>query len=362
MVIRERTRSPAEQALQDFLDSTVTKGIFSAVSAGVSRDGAELWTACAGSRNGQIGGPAPGMADRFDLASLTKPYSASLALRLDEDEVLSLATPIGDLWPGVESPAARQPVSNLLRHRSRLRSWLPLYQLCETAHGVPATILERRWWDARVGTYSDLGYILWRFLVERALERPYSELLRESVTEPLGVGVGFLPPGRRTVTCTIDTAKEVELARELGIETELQPQPPRGAAQDGNTRFLGGISGHAGLFGTVADLLKLGEAWTTPDLLVEEKTLHQALEGPSRWRLGWSRRRVKGDAGPALSEASFGHTGFTGGSLWIDPGAPGASRGAALALLGHRCSPFSSLAPIRRQFHRLAVDLLTERA
>jgi CubicO group peptidase (beta-lactamase class C family) len=124
--------------------------------------------------------------------------------------------------------------------------------------------------------------------------------------------------------------------------------------QDGNARFLmkrGGLTGHAGLFGTARDLWKLGAEWAAPRRLLKQEAVAKALTGRP-FLLGWWRRTLRGSAGPALPPGSFGHTGFTGGSLWIDP-----TRQRVLVLLAHRTSPGDDFNRWRRRFHALAAAI-----
>jgi CubicO group peptidase (beta-lactamase class C family) len=131
---------------------------------------------------------------------------------------------------------------------------------------------------------------------------------------------------------------------------------------DGNARFLGGVAGNAGLFGTVAGVLGMARAWLEPGLLLTADEIALATAdrtaglGQARG-LGWQLAATPGcSAGSALSPSSFGHTGFAGASLWVDP-----TRGTALALLGNRVHPAhrpTDLHPLRRRFHRIVIDRL----
>jgi CubicO group peptidase (beta-lactamase class C family) len=131
--------------------------------------------------------------------------------------------------------------------------------------------------------------------------------------------------------------------------------------QDGNARFAQRLGkrllGSAGLFGRVEDLWRLGAEWLVPGKLLSPEGVAQALGGigrrapirGDRFVLGWWRRTLHGGAGESLSPESFGHTGFTGGSLWIDP-----RRQRIAVLLSHRTDPASDMNWWRRRFHKLA--------
>lgn len=293
-------------------------------------------------------------SELFDLASLTKPFTASLALALDRIGALPLDTGVGELWGAAAAPRlADRTLEALLRHRAGLRAWAPLYRRAKTRAGALRFLLSGDALDTRRERYGDLGYVLWALSAERALGASYGSLLRRHLLEPLGLRrVRGSPEDRAVVVeSRLDNRREVELAAAQGIAVARIRGPRAGAAQDGNARFMGGLSGHAGLFGAAEDLWRLAAEWLAPDRVLTTASVRGALAGGRRFALGWARRTVRGSAGPYLSPDSFGHVGFTGGSLWIDP-----SRDAIMVLLAHRTSVEADLAPWRRRFHRIILD------
>jgi CubicO group peptidase (beta-lactamase class C family) len=205
------------------------------------------------------------------------------------------------------------------------------------------------------------------------------------------------------VASLMGTGREVELAARQGLAVPDLGPPPLGVPQDGNARFLAGASGaapaagsaaggltvggaagaltlggatraptvggatravgsgpapaapagvllgHCGLFGTAADLGRLGAEWLAPGRLLDREAVAAALAGGGPFGLGWWRRRYRGAGGPALSADSFGHSGFAGGSLWIDP-----VRSRVFVLLAHRLDPAINMNRWRRRFHAAA--------
>lgn len=303
----------------------------------------------------------PTVDSRFDLASLTKPIVATLALRLDRSGALPSTTRVGDLANDVHTGLARRQLGTLLRHRAGLAAWTPLMVRCQAPAEVPALLLAGGGAAGRTsllgalpGTYSDLGYILWGLLAERALGLPLAELVDHHVTEPLGMSATGPAPGARNdvVACGLDNGAEVRLAAARGFALADEAVWRRGVVQDGNARFLGGFAGHAGLFGTARDLLRLARAWLELEAFLGQQQVARALAGQGPFALGWARRRVRGSAGPALSAAAFGHTGFTGGSLWLDP-----PTSRVLVLLTHRRRSSSDANRQRRRFHAWAAGL-----
>jgi CubicO group peptidase (beta-lactamase class C family) len=339
--------------LRTFLEVQAISGArCTAVAAAVVRHGRLVARAVAGSTGG-VRSREVLATDLFDLASLTKPWLATLAGALDEDGSLALSTPIGEVWSDAPGHLAAKTCEDLLRHRAGLQPWAPLYVLCKDPREIWEVLGSERYAGAPADTYCDLGYLLWRLLAERALGRSIVALL----TERLGPMAGDLRVAPvlqpNVVHCRLGTAREVELARALGIEAPDLGPPAPGAAQDGNARFVGGLAGHAGLFGTVDALLALGAAWIRPAATPSRAAAEHALAGSGELALGWRRNRAGGAAHAVLSPAAIGHTGFVGGGLWIDP-----EPGLVVAMLGHRQDPFLDLTPLRSSLLRLALELV----
>jgi len=342
-----------------FLDDLVTSGAASSAVALAGTADRIDWEEAAGqAREGVPATPET----RFDLASLTKPFVSTLALVLEAEGLLRLAAPISELWPQADPRLGRRPLSDLLRHRSGLRAWAPLYHLCRSREEVLSLILDGTLLGARAGTYSDLGFILLGMTIEQVTGEPLQAAVRSRVLDPLGLKSVEPSPGDQpdVAESRMDTGKEVELAAKQGLIVAPLPPSAPGFPQDGNARFLIGLSegpaggrgqmaGHAGLFGRARDLWALGAEWLAPSRLLKPSAVAAALAGGGSFALGWWRRTLKGSAGRALSRASFGHTGFAGGSLWIDPEAE-----RILVLLAARTDPMDNFNRRRRRFHTLA--------
>jgi serine-type D-Ala-D-Ala carboxypeptidase len=337
-----------------FLDTLISSGTADAAVALVGTAEEVLWEGVAGEARPGI--PAQ-IATRFDYASLTKPFVATLALLLDEDGTLPLGSRIGEVLPEAHPTLGRRPLSDLFRHRSGILGWTPLYHRCRTLEEVRTLLLGGDLLGARAGTYSDLGYMLWALAVEKATGRPLAELVRSRVLAPLGLSGIEVMPGERPdlAESRMGTGKEVQLAARQGLRIPDLGAPPVGFPQDGNARFLarfgfgGGVFGHAGLFGGARELWRLGSEWLAPGRLLSPEGVKSALAGGGPFALGWWRRTIRGSAGRALSRASFGHTGFAGNSLWIDPEAR-----RVFVLLSTRTDPSSDIHAWRRRFHAAA--------
>ncbi len=349
-------------SLEAFLEESVRSGIVSSAVALVGTAEEIEWQGAAG--EARKGVPAE-VSTRFDFASLTKPFTATLALVLDAEGTLPLGTRIGEVWPEAHRDLARRRLSDLLRHRSGLAGWTPLYDRCQRCRSVEEAFdLILRAEDlegAKPSTYSDLGYMLWGATAERRTGKSLAELLRSRVLEPLGLSSIEMSPGERLdlAASYMGTGKEMELAANAGFTVPDLGPPPIGFPQDGNARFLvglglrGGVLGHAGLFGGARDLWRLGAEWLAPGRLLKQGSVDTALKGSGAFVLGWWRRRLRNSAGRALSSTAFGHTGFAGNSLWIDP-----EKNRVFALLGSRLDPAMDMNRWRRRFHTVAVRAL----
>lgn len=340
-----KRRSAGLARLSAFVQELARSGEFSGVTAAVGDGRSILWRESAGHAR---------WATRWDLASLAKPQIATLALVLDGLGRLPLSLRLGDVFDNSSPAMARVRLHVLLRHRSGLMAWTPLYSRSSSPREAVTVLLSGALRTERPGrvVYSDLGYILWGAAAERVLEETPESLLRRFVWRPLGMRGMSGPPGAvpDVAEAKLDNSREVEFAAQQGIRVAALEEAGRGVAQDGNARFLQGIPGHAGAFGTAADMLALAGEWLRPGSVLSRAQVRYALSGSGEYALGWARRRLRGTAGPALGPRSFGQVGSTGTSLWIDP-----DRRRAYVLVGHRTS-WADLKPTRRRFHQLAAE------
>jgi len=301
----------------------------------------------------------PPAATFFDLASISKPIMASLALELARKGLVPLDLRLGRVFPDCAAALSEITLEALLRHQSGMQAWYPLYTL-ETRARVESFLLDGGQLGAPVGTYSDLGYILWGLAIERCLGQDLEAALMEHLLVPAGLHDSLRRrPGEgvELAKCDCDGGMELKLAAQLGMEVTLRQAPTPGCVQDGNAAFLGGLAGHAGLFGTVAGVLRFARLWLDPlggrRAFLDESLVVEAVGGQGPEPLGWARRPLGNGSGPPSGDRSFGHTGFAGGVLVVDPDHDGIA-----LLLGHRVKPLSDLGPMRRAFVSSAVELL----
>jgi len=303
--------------------------------------------ACAGKL--QEGAVRVEMRTPFDLASLTKPFLATAALRLVADRTLALDTRVeqhvSDARGGHGGAAT---LEQLLTHRSGLSAWGGLY--LDVPH-EPGTAAARRFIVSEASRrpeegprtppdaalYSDLGYILAGELVARAAGQPLDRVVAAQVTEPLGIAeevfyAGALSGERRAAL--VKRAAPTE-------RCDWRGRVVRGEVHDENCAALGGVAGHAGLFGTAHGVAMFGQAMLDvlagrSDFLPRELLRAALAPRPgSSYRLGWDGKSAEGSsAGRRLSPETFGHLGFTGTSIWCDP-----TRGLVVVLLTNRVHP-----------------------
>ena len=298
---------------------------------------------------------------RFDAASLTKPWIASLALALDRDGRARARDGArgARIRPATRSsPAGRSRIC--LRHRSGLPAWMPLAlrlgrRIAEPealeellTRGEPAGARAVRPAPTAIsatcsgGSRRSAGPATRSPTSSTASSRRHSGCRRSGRSRAIR---------RARVECQLDNGREVQLAGEQGFEMRRQALRLVGRPQDGNARALGRLVGHAGLFTTVDEQLALAREWLAPGAALGPGRVAKALAGGTGWALGWTRASHDGSSGPAFSAAAFGHAGFTGGSLWIDP-----ERELVVAVLAHRLDSATDFNPYRRELHRLAVE------
>jgi CubicO group peptidase (beta-lactamase class C family) len=258
----------------------------------------------------------------WDLASLTKVIAAGAALRMVDQGVLDLDAPVAQYVPefsGGERDSVT--VKMLLLHTSGLPPFLPLYRTATSraeamAQVTSASLVQR---PGKSAIYSDLNGILLGLVLESAAGMPLDSVLMQQVFSPLGMQeTMFRPPH--------------SLLARIAPSSFLKGQVVAGVPNDQNAQTLGGISGHAGLFATASDLARFAQTWLRDGMVddstawVKASTVKEFLTGSdfsgSRL-LGWDTPdpTYEGTSvfGSMLSSAAYGHTGWTGTEMWVDP-------------------------------------------
>ncbi|MEW6730276.1 MAG: serine hydrolase domain-containing protein [Acidobacteriota bacterium] len=303
----------------------------------------------------------------FDLASLTKPLvTAMLLAQFSEQGKLDLFQPVSRFLPEFATPDKQTiTIMQLASHSAGFIAWRPFYALAKQPRQILELIAseELAYQPGTHVIYSDLGYIVLGLLLQRISGKPLDELARQMIFEPLGLAyTGFNPPEQwRTRIAASETGNEYEriMAGEQAVGyTGWRHEMIWGNVDDQNAFFLGGVAGHAGLFAPAKEVLQMARQFLPGSCLVKEKTLelfyHNFTPGCVESRsLGWWLTEVgTTPAGPVLPAESFGHTGFTGVSVWIAP-----HEERVYILLTNRTHPVYknfNMNERRREFHRLA--------
>lgn len=353
-------RSPIDVAVP-YLDSMIDSGAAPGAVLGVSWRGKHYFHAY-----GVLGiddSSRPDSTTVYDLASLTKVIGLTTAVAMGVEEgLIDLDAPASRYVPAFAGPGKSAiTIRQLLTHSSGMPAWRPLYEYA-TDRADAMLMADTTQLDTLPGTdftYSDLGAIVLTQVVESVYGTRLDHLLERRVFGPLGLrDTRFLP----------DSSWLPRIA-----PTENDPwrgRIVRGEVHDENASRMGGVSGHAGLFSSARDLLRFGDwmleawhgepgeewIWPPPPTALKGFSRRQDLPRGSSRALGWDTPSEGSSAGRRLSRHSFGHTGFTGTSIWMDP-----SRDLVIVLLSNRVHPTrenSGWGPVRRNVANRVVAAL----
>ncbi len=305
----------------------------------------------------------------FDLASLTKVVATLPAiLRLVARGDLELDRPAGQVLPefGHDDWKTAVTVRRLLSHTTGLPAWLPLYLDARGPDEYVAAIarLQPVAPPGEQVIYSDLNFVLLGEVVRQVSSQHVARFAAAEIFAPLRMrDTLFRPPAalRSRIAAT-----EHGNGYEMGQAGERATSFPCwrreliwGEVHDGNACYgLGGVSGHAGLFSTAADLARYGQMWlqrgswqdtqVLPARLVAEATRPQAPGRGLGWLLAGPEPQPETFPAKRLTPSAYGHTGFTGTSLWVDP-----ELELLVILLTNRVHPKvrDEIATIRPAFH-----------
>ena len=262
----------------------------------------------------------------FDLASLTKPLStATLCNILIDKNIVSLDTSITEIFDqyalNFNKALDGITIGNLLNHSSGLETWAPIYSMVKTRSDAYMFVRSRNP-EYKTGTkhlYSDLGYIMLGEIIEILMEKRLDHLFELYVSEILGLqNIRFQPTN-------------IEPEDDKFVSTgysEIRKKLITGQVNDENCFALGGVAGHAGLFGTAKDVSQIAEnirnciKGTSLNALMTKNTAKKMIQKSfvdPQWCYGWHYpTEGKSSGGQLISKNSIGMTGFTGTSVWID--------------------------------------------
>ena len=303
---------------------------------------------------GTLDGKAPVLPESvYDLASITKVAATANALMtLCANDGLDLDWPMSQLLPSLDTlEMGSRTVREFVTHQAGLESWIPFYRKAladssgvfgEVATDgcdmqiVPDLYLEESYRDsiwhmiltsevkpAGQYKYSDLGFYLWRQILENA-GMDIQSWMQDHVADPMGwSSMGYAPLSRGIDPAIIAPSEMDEAFRKCEV---------RGTVHDPGAAMMEGIGCHAGVFSNAYDLAELGETWLrggtlkgvelVPSDVLNAWTQRGFPEGKNRRGCVFDKPALEPDSGPTCdlsSWESFGHTGFTGTLLWVDP-------------------------------------------
>jgi CubicO group peptidase (beta-lactamase class C family) len=323
--------------LDDLLQSSLGK-VFTAASVEVRQRGAVLYRRAVGSLDpeGQLEGDFPRVTKvtPFDYASLTKLFTTAALFRLIDAGHITLDTRLSEILPEFSGPRPIAPYEHPLNPGEMVAVVAPTPQVMDAgavrlrdllthSSGLPAWINLRKYPDIPsrleaclttpfaypTGTqvvYSDVGYILLGAAIAKITDASLDVAMKRLVQKPLDLSIHYSP---------VQGAPPTEFCAWRGRRVV-------GEVHDENSATLGGVAGHAGLFGTATDCALLGQIYLadgggfiSPRLAREATRQHIGDRG-----LGWMMRTPGvSSSGAFFSPNSYGHTGFVGNSLWVDP-------------------------------------------
>jgi beta-N-acetylhexosaminidase len=345
--------------VDSLLEAAIRDTAFPAAQVLVAQNGKILYRRSLGRYSYAPDAQAIDDGTMFDMASVTKVLATTTAaMKLVDEGKIGLDDPVGRTIPQfAEGEKSAITIRHLLTHRSGLPPFRRFFLFCRNAEealdSAFATPLVARPGDTTI--YSDIGMITMGKVIERVTGQSLADYLRKQFYDPLGMTSTMFTPPRALLGRIAPTE----------IDTLWRKRLVRGEVHDENAALLGGVSGHAGLFSTASDaavLLQMllnkgtyaGRRYVS-DRTVVEFTRSQQPFGDRH--LGWDSRSPRGSsAGSLFSLSSFGHTGFTGTSVWVDP-----ERKLLVVFLTNRVHPTRAnqkIARVRPALHDAVVEAL----
>jgi len=342
----------------ELLNQAIAQRAFPAASAAVTHRGKLVCLKAFGHFLYEPETPETTTGSIFDLASLTKVVATTtVAMILYERGLLDLDTPVASIIPQFKTDDPRRQevtIRMLLTHSSGLPAYEKLFlkardrdellsaALCTPLKHDPGSTVE----------YSDIGFIILGVVLERLAQDALDHFCRQEIFGPLGMAHTTFDPPLHWWSLIPPTADDQSFRQRI----------IQGEVQDENASVLEGVAGHAGLFATAQDcatfahtMLQGGAPLVRPDTLALFTRRQSSSAGTSR-ALGWDTPSAPSQSGKYFSPQSFGHLGYTGTSLWIDP-----QRQLSVTLLTNRTWPDcknEAIKQVRPAFHDAVVEAL----
>jgi len=342
----------------ELIQQAIANRAFPAASVAITHRGSLVGLKAFGRFTYESDSPEVTTETIFDLASVTKVVATtSMAMILYERGLLDLDLPVVAIlaeFAGEDPRRDGVTLRMLLAHSSGLPAYEKLFLRAQTRDALLSAALATPL-TANPGNrteYSDIGFILLGVALERIAEESLDHLCQHEVFGPLAMThTAFNPPAAWRVSL-VPTATDQSFRHRI----------IQGEVQDENASVMGGVAGHAGVFATAEDvaifanvMLAGGRPILRPDTLALFTRRESSPLGTTR-ALGWDTPSSPSQSGKYFSAASFGHLGYTGTSLWIDP-----ERQLSIILLTNRTWPDCSnqaIKQLRPKFHDAVVESL----
>ena len=310
-------------SLNLFLNQSISDSAFPGCAISIGYNGKLIFEESFGHYTYDITSQKVQVNSIFDLASVTKVVATTTtAMILYDQGRLKLDQKVVDIIPAFQGDKKELiSIRHLLTHTSGLPGWVRFYLQLKGKERVVNEICKTELINEPGTTYvySDLGMILMQKVIETIAQKSLDQLVKDYITTPLGMKRTFYNPDK--------SLKDQIVPTEI---SEWHKELVHGFVHDENTYVMGGISGHAGLFSTIQDLSIFCQMYLNGGIydnrrIIKSETVkmftacQNLVEGSTR-ALGWDTRSEKYSmAGDYMSMSAFGHSGFTGTSVWIDP-------------------------------------------
>ena len=342
----------------ELIQQAIADRVFPAASVAITHQGNLVGLKAFGRFTYEPDSPAATTATIFDLASVTKVVATtSMAMMLYERGLLDLDLPVVAViaeFAGEDPRRDAVTLRMLLAHSSGLPAYEKLFmraktrdQLLSAALATPLTAN-----PGAKAEYSDIGFIILGAALERIVEESLDRYCQHEIFGPLAMTHSAFNPPSAWQASIAPTANDQSFRHRI----------IQGEVQDENASVLGGVAGHAGVFASAEDLATFAHAMLSggrpilrPETLAVFTRRESSPPGTSR-ALGWDTPLSPSQSGKYFSSNSFGHLGYTGTSLWIDP-----DRQVAITLLTNRTWPDCSnqaIKQLRPKFHDAVIESL----
>ena len=337
------------------LEDAIAACAFPAASAAVAHNGNLIALRAFGRYTYDPDSPGVSPDTIFDLASVSKVVATTTAAAiLYQRGKLALDDCVADLEPRFGTHDIRRydvTLRHLLTHTSGLPSYCRLFDHARTRddllEAALTTALEA---DPGLRTeYSDIGFMILGLILEQLAGEPLDQFCRREIFDPLRLPhTRFCPPA--------DWRDRIAPTRD---DRDFRHKLIQGEVNDENAWVMGGIAGHAGVFSTAAEVAEFAQCWLSggaPILNPETVAAFTRRQPGATRALGWDLPTAPSSSGQYFSPQSYGHLGYTGTSLWIDP-----TRSLAVVLLTNRTWPDATnqaIKQIRPRFHDAIIEAL----